>query len=171
MRSTKLALRQRIEEVLNLRLLGAEFVDIRQHASAQGWNVSDRQLFRYIEGGDKILSKTLERNRDRLLDRHIAQRRALYARCMAVSDYASARAVLRDEAELLGLYPSKKTELTGSNGAPVQLHIVEEIVGRTPAALDVKEILVLPHDNNTTPTGHTQQNGSAASVTESLPGV
>jgi hypothetical protein len=115
--------RKRVEEVLSLRLLGAEFVDIRHHASEKEWNVSDRQLWRYIAAGDAILAETLERDRSKLLDRHIAQRRGLYARAMAVSDYGTALRVLQDEAALLALYPPKRTEVSGRDGGAVLLNI------------------------------------------------
>src|SRR5262245_21331275 len=110
-RADTLTVRQRVEEVLQMRLMGAEFTDIRQHAAAQGWNVSERQLWRYIEAGDARLAETLDKDRGRLLNRHIAQRRALVARCIAVSDYATAGRILRDEAELLRLYDAMPSEL------------------------------------------------------------
>jgi hypothetical protein len=100
-------------------LLGAEFLDIRQHASEQEWAVSDRQLYRYIALGDQILAETLDQDRDRLVRRHVAQRRALYARAVAVSDYRTALAVLKDEAELLKLYPPKRVEASGPDGGPL----------------------------------------------------
>jgi hypothetical protein len=104
MKSTNAEVQKRVEEVLQIRLLGAEFHDIQQHAAAQGWNVKDRQLWTYIHKSDELLAQTLETNREKLLNRHIAQRRALYARAMQVSDYRTALAVLKDDAELLGLY-------------------------------------------------------------------
>ena len=103
MKSDKTTVQQRVEEILSLRLLGAEFTDIRQHASAQKWNVSDRQLFRYIAAGDKILADTLEKDRQKLLNRHVAMRRALYARAMSVSDYGTALRTLDSEARILAL--------------------------------------------------------------------
>ena len=121
MKSTQATVRQRVEEVLTIRLLGAEFTDIRQHASGQGWDVSDRQLWRYVAQGDKLLAQTLEKDREKLFNRHVAQRRALYARAMSVSDFRTALAALKDEGHLLGLYPARKHELTGRGGGPVQL--------------------------------------------------
>jgi hypothetical protein len=111
---------QRIEEVLQIRLMGGEFVDLRNHAEEQGWNVSLRQLRRYAAAGDKLLENTLEKDRPKLLRRHIAQRRSLFARCMAVADYSAAGRVLRDEAELLHLYDDNPTSPTpGPGPAPL----------------------------------------------------
>jgi hypothetical protein len=120
MKSTQATVRQRVHEVLQLRLLGAEFHDIVQHASENGWGVGERQLWNYLARADDLLERTLETDRGKLFRRHVAQRRALYARAMAVSDYSTARAVLKDEAELLGLYPARRHELTGKDGGAVQ---------------------------------------------------
>jgi hypothetical protein len=120
MKSTKLETQQRVEEVLRIRLMGAELWDIRQHASEQGWGVSDRQLYRYVAAADKLLAQSLERDREKLLNRHHAQRRALLARALEVSDLRTALAVVKDEAELLGLYPARRHELTGKDGGPLQ---------------------------------------------------
>jgi hypothetical protein len=120
MKSTQATVLQRVEEVLTIRLLGAEFSDIRKHAAESGWgDISDTQLRRYIAKSDALLARTLETDRTKLVNRHIAQRRALFARAMAAADYSSARAVLKDEAELLGLYPAKRTEITGKDGTPL----------------------------------------------------
>lgn len=107
-KADKLTLKKRVEEILQMRLLGAEFTDIKAHAQQQEWKVSERQLWRYIARGDKLLAATLEIDRGKLLNKHLAQRRALYARAVAASDYAAAIRILKDECDLLGLYPQKK---------------------------------------------------------------
>jgi hypothetical protein len=124
-RANSLTLRQRVEEVLQMRLAGLEFMDIRQHAEKEGWNVSERQLWRYIAAGDKLLEESLEKDRLKVFNRAIAQRRALLARSMSVSDYSTAARILKDEAELLNLYPPKRTEMSGPNGGPISTATVE----------------------------------------------
>jgi len=125
MKSDKATIQQRVNEILTIRLQGAEFSDIVQYASEKQWGVGERQLRNYIRKTDELLAETLERDREKLLNRHVAQRRALYARCMSVSDYSNARAVLADEAKLLDLYPAKKTELTGKGGEPFIIDVIE----------------------------------------------
>ena len=119
---------KRADEVLALRLLGAEFADIKAHAAKEGWNVCDRTLWRYIDQGDRLLAKTLEKDRQKLVNRHIAQRRALYARAVSVSDYSTALRILQDECELLGLYPPKTARLGLPEGGSLTLNIVEELI-------------------------------------------
>jgi hypothetical protein len=112
MKQTQVEVLKRVEEILQIRLAGAEFVDIRQHAAEKGWQISDRQLWRYIQKSDAILAESLERDREKLLNRHRAQRFALYARAMSVSDYRTALAVLKDQAQLEGLYPASSQKVT-----------------------------------------------------------
>ncbi len=120
-RADKTEVNRRVAEILQMRLLGAEFHDIANHAEAEGWNVSERQLWRYVKAGDELLARTLDKDRERLLNRHLAQRRALFARAMSVSDYGTARAVLKDEAELLHLYDVMPSAGSRLDGAPPTL--------------------------------------------------
>ena len=106
---------------MDIRLAGAEFTDIRKYAAENGWRVSDSQLWRYIRKTDEILAQSLERDREKLLNRHLAQRFALYARAMSVSDYRTALAVLKDQAELQGLYSAEEAP----DPAPQQQPVVQ----------------------------------------------
>src|SRR5262245_39926029 len=56
MKSTKAEIRRRVNEVVKLRLGGAELPDIREYANApeQGWTVSDAQVWRYIRAADAL---------------------------------------------------------------------------------------------------------------------
>jgi hypothetical protein len=80
----------------------AEFAEIRQFASDSGWNVTDRQLWRYQRAAYRKVVKITERDRVGLLGRHLMQRRSLYARAIKDNDLRTALQVLRDEAELQG---------------------------------------------------------------------
>jgi len=99
---------ERVAEILRIRLDGAEFHDIEAYAASKGWNVSSRQLWRYIEKADGLLLERQDRKRRRLLARHIAQRQALYARAVNAADNRTALAILADLAKLQGLYASDK---------------------------------------------------------------
>jgi len=110
-RATKSEVARRVEAVTRLRLAGAEFWDIREFASStdpatgkEPWNVTDKQLRRYITASGPLLASALETRRDELVARHIAQRHHLYAKNMATGDFRAALEVLKDEAKLQGLY-------------------------------------------------------------------
>jgi hypothetical protein len=109
--------------VLHCRLGGAEFHDLRAYAQEKGWGVSDRQLWRYVAASDRLIERSFEADRGKLLRRHAMQRRALYARALQDGDYRAALAVARDEAELHGLYPGRKVQLSGSKEEPLALRV------------------------------------------------
>jgi hypothetical protein len=106
MKATQAVIAKRVSEVLAIRLGGAQFHDIVRYAAEQNWGVKERQLWNYVQASDRLLVQRQERDRDKLFAQHVARRMALFARCLNAEDYSTAGRVLRDEAELLGLYPS-----------------------------------------------------------------
>src|SRR5437588_11773661 len=118
MKATKTEIDHRVNEVLKLRLGGAEFPDICQYASApeQNWNVSDRTLWRYIQAADALCEKYFDANAQHLLSRHLLQRRQLYAHALGAGDYGTALRTLQDEAKLEKLYPPLKVAPTNPDG-------------------------------------------------------
>jgi hypothetical protein len=116
-RSDKSTINSRVNDVLRLLALGAGLPEILQFASSHGWNVKDRQVRRYQELAYKRFAKTAHRNRKQLLGRHLQQRRTLFARCIKDNDNRTALYVLKDEAQLEGLYPGQNQDEVGT--APV----------------------------------------------------
>jgi hypothetical protein len=163
MKPTQAILRQRLDEVYAIRVDGATIHDVRRYvaekeaAGEQPWTipdggrpVSERTLWRYIQQTDRMMDEVSRESRKRMRRRHLAQRRNLYAKALAQGDIKAALSVLRDEAELLNLYPARKTQVTGKGGGPVVLHVTEEIIGQKPqAALDgiVEEIVTNDRSN------------------------
>src|SRR5438270_11848700 len=88
----------RVHAILKLRLGGAEFPDICEWAAApeQNWNVSERQLWRYIQQADALCEKYFESKATHLLGRHLLQRRQLYAHALGAGDFGTALRVLQD---------------------------------------------------------------------------
>jgi hypothetical protein len=120
-KSTRAETQKRVDEVLQLRLHGAELPDILQYAAEKAWCVKERQLRTYIARADRLMAEILNRNRDQLFGRHVMQRRAIFARCMKINDYKTALQVLRDEAQLEGLYaPTKISPTTPDGKRPYQ---------------------------------------------------
>jgi hypothetical protein len=141
----------RVEEVLRIRLDGAEFWDVREYArekekeAGSAWTLpedgkplSDGQLWRYIAQADKLIAESCHSSRKKLLRNHLAVRRNLYAKCVSAGDYKAALACKRDEAELLGLYPATKQKIETVNQAPMVLNVVETIVEPGHAAAEAK---------------------------------
>src|SRR6185312_6664730 len=97
---------KRVEEILRIRLDSAQFHDIAAYAKDAGWNVSLRQLARYIRKADDLLAERHERSRKRLIARHVAQRESLAARAINSADWRAALAAFDSNAKLLGLFPT-----------------------------------------------------------------
>jgi hypothetical protein len=121
---TKATVLRRVEEILRIRLEGAEHWDVREYVREQeskegsAWqlgegekSLSDSQLWRYMARADRLIAQSCRASRKKLLRRHLAQRRNLYAKANLQGDVKAALAVLRDEAELLDLYPSPEAKL------------------------------------------------------------
>ena len=120
-KTPKATINARIEEILRIRLDGAELWDIREYVrekcaeAGSIWEsqkcLSDAQLYRYLARADKLIAQSCRSSRKRLLRRHLAQRRNLYAKAVNAGDIRTALSVLSDEARLLDLYetyPDKK---------------------------------------------------------------
>lgn len=110
---------RRVEEVLKIRIAGAEIWDVREFAAQQDppWGVSDSQLRKYMLQADELIRKGLERNRKKRLRRRLAQRSDLYARALNVGMLGAALAILKDLDELDEAYPVKPH---GSSNLPDQ---------------------------------------------------
>jgi len=124
LKATKAKSLARIEDILRVRLERAEAWDIRQYATEKAaageepWKLAEgdkplgeRQLRRYVAEADKLIAASCRTYRKKLFNRHLAQRRRLYARALNAADYSTALRCLRDEAELLNLYPRPEDEL------------------------------------------------------------
>lgn len=146
-KATAIQTRQRIDEVLRIRLDGAESWDVREYVREKEkepgsvWFLSDGEapmsdthIWRYISWAGDALAESNEKSRKRLRERHLAQRRNLYAKATTAGDYRTALAVLADEAKLLGLYPKEKPENTKLPPG-TRVRFIEVVVQSDPAPL------------------------------------
>jgi hypothetical protein len=157
MKAEKAEISRRIEEVLRIIVDGAEHHDIVQYASEKGWGVGERQLRNYAARANELLARRMERDRDKLLARHISQRRNLYARAVNAADYRTALAVAKDEAALEALYPPKKLAPTAPDGEnPPLIQYVE--IRQSPSRGDDGTPPDLP-ETNRRPGGEPVPNG------------
>ena len=132
---------QRINEVLEIRLAGAQFHEICAYADEQGWNVPQATIRSYIDAGTTALAEQLEGTRTGIINRHLAQRRRIYAKAVSGGDYRVALSILQDEANLLGLYP-KKGKSSG-DGAQTSISVIIE-QQRTRVLDATEQITALP---------------------------
>lgn len=123
-KSNNAELLARVEEVLVVRLDGAQFHDVRTYASEKGWGLTDRQIREYMHRADELLVERQDRSRKKTLARHHARRETLFARAVNAADYRTALAILDSDAKLRGLYPEKDVKelvkLAAAQGARIE---------------------------------------------------
>ncbi len=118
-----LTVQRRVDELVRIRLDGAQFHDVREYVSEQQavegspWRLadgaspmSDKQLGRYVKRADTALARHGRASRCVLIYRHLARRENLYAKAVLAGDLRTALAVLADAAQLRGLYPAAKVK-------------------------------------------------------------
>ncbi len=125
-KATKAIVARRVEEVLRIRLDGAEFWDVlqyvaeKQKAGEAPWTLeegekplAERTIWWYIQQADQLLKETFrkEAGRKRLIRRHVAQRRRLYAGAVSQADFRCALSILDSEAKLCGLFDDEVMRL------------------------------------------------------------
>jgi hypothetical protein len=109
MKSAKQEIRERIEEIIHLRLVGAQQDHIRQYASDNGWGLSARQVEKYILRADRLPIAEQKMERKWMMGYHLARRDHLYGKAMDAGKLQTALNILNSDAKLRGLYPDKDT--------------------------------------------------------------
>jgi 3-dehydroquinate synthase class II len=99
---------KRVDEVLRIRLDGAQFHDVVQYAAEKGWGINERQIRTYMKRADALLVERQDRKRKPLIARRIAQREALFARAVNAADLRTALAILDSADKLRGLFTDPK---------------------------------------------------------------
>jgi hypothetical protein len=183
MRVTKAQAEARVNDLLRILLDGAEpgwdlceFVRDQEREEGSCWYVGEggkplsySQIRRYAAKAEKLIARSCRTSRKQLLRQHQAMRRSLYAKAVSQGDVRAAAAVLKDLAELQGLYPAKNVALTGKDGKPMVLNIIEQVVGRTAGGDQLGGIVeeVVTHASGTSRPDH--KDGPPAPGTAGLP--
>jgi hypothetical protein len=117
MKATTTLEEQRIREVLQIRLDGAEEWDVvahiadREKAGEEPWRpapdpLTEEQIVDLISEADKRIAASRPAA-DSAVARHLAMRRSLYARAVQAGEIRAALAILADIAKIEEVYPAK----------------------------------------------------------------
>jgi hypothetical protein len=128
-RATRAQVDARSHDLLGVILDGAETWDlvayVREQEQEEGtpWKLGEgespmsvSQIMRYRAMAEQLIADSSRTSKKRLLRKHQAQRRRLYAAAVRQGDVRAASAVLKDLAELQGLYPPRKVAPTNPIG-------------------------------------------------------
>ncbi len=101
----KALMRRRVEEIVRIRLDGAEWWDCceyvheKEREDGSAWHLADgakplsnASLRRYLAKADQLIAESCRASRKKLLRRHLAQRRHLYAKAVSQGDVRAALA-------------------------------------------------------------------------------
>ncbi len=139
---------RRVEELVRVLLDGAEeswdvceFVRDQEKEPGSAWEVKDgekplsySQIRRYVVKADKLIGESCRASRKKLLRRHLAKRRNLYAKAVSQGDVRAALAVLDSEAKLLDLFPTKDAPPPAAPGVVIIGAVdADAALGRKPA--------------------------------------
>lgn len=144
-----LTVSRRVEEVVRIRLDGAEFWDVREYVhekereAGSAWErppggapMCDDMVRRYMRKADRVCAQAARVRLPGLLRRHVAMRDNLYAKSVLAGDYRTALAVLADTDRLLGLYPDKRIivekQKAGSSAEALSDEELARIAARKP---------------------------------------
>ena len=112
-KSTELEFSNRVDIVNKMLLEGYSQHEIFLKANDEyEWNVSDRQLYRYIEKCAELRKKVFSKEREELLLDHVAKRNELYKKALKNERVDTALRVLDSLAELQGLRDKAGPEQT-----------------------------------------------------------
>ena len=124
---------KRVDAILRIRLAGAQFHDVMQFVAEKQWGLKERQVRNLMRAADNLLAQNLQSSRPRIIALHFGRRELLYARALHEGDLRTALSVLRDSAELAGLYESEEKRATekerqrGQNHRPVDNETLRRI--------------------------------------------
>jgi hypothetical protein len=118
-RASKAQVDARVNDLVNIILDGAvlefdlcEFVREREEEEGSPWHLAEgetplsySQIRRYAARAEEVIQDTARTNREAQLRTHIARRNHLYALALQQGDIRAAAGVLKDLADLQGLYP------------------------------------------------------------------
>src|SRR4051794_47030 len=110
---TRAQVQQRVNEILSIRLAGAQIWDVREYVrekeqeAGSPWQLangekplSDSQLWRYVRRADEAISSSMVSSRKRALRRHRARREYLYGLAVNQGDIRAALACVDSDARL-----------------------------------------------------------------------
>ncbi len=118
-KATNFEAQKRVNTVYKMLLLGVSRADIIEY-SINNWQISEAQTDVYIGKANELFKVQSQTVRDDEFGKAVARLQNLYEKNMKIQDYKAALATQKELSELLGLYPAKKQEHTGANGAPIK---------------------------------------------------
>lgn len=133
-KSDKTEIKRRISKVQDLLLEGNRSNQIIEYAK-ENWSIAEAQTYNYIKEAWDEFSKIKEADRDRLMNYHILARMNLFKKAYDKENWGVCREILKDMAQLQGLYVVKHSFTDPTGEQDYGALTVDEMVKRLVAIL------------------------------------
>ena len=136
--------KQRVDDLLKIRIDGAQawdavdFVRSRESGeeAADPWKLdegekplSEARIAALLAEADRLILESVRSDPSEMVARQIVQRRNLYARALQNGELSVALGCLRDEAALLGLYPTRTNSVLTHESRLAEIAVAIEGTG------------------------------------------
>ena len=142
-KSTQIEIARRVMIVQQLIIEGQRSPVIAQSLSKK-WDISERQVYEYIDKAWKAFEEKYLKDRDKLLGFHIAARLNLFRKAYDNQHWGVCRSILEDLAKLQGLYVNKVAFTDPEGEIDYGALTADELVKRLLAVLEVKPAETTP---------------------------
>lgn len=118
---------KRIEQAVKA-ILDGERVPAVVAALQDQYGIAESTAYEYTKEATSRIYQKIEGTLEEKINRHYQRLERLYAKCLKDNDKRTARMVLKDMADLMGLDAPKRTDLT-SNGETLQPPVFLDVLG------------------------------------------
>jgi len=109
-KSNKAEAEKRLNQIVTMLIDGFPTFDIVRYGT-ENWKISKRAVEKYITKANEEISSRAKIDRDRGIDWHLEARKKNLSRAISKEDHRLVKDILRDLAEMQGLYPKKQMEV------------------------------------------------------------
>lgn len=138
-KSTEGEVEERVSKILGMILDGIAYAEIVRYG-AKEWQIKSRMIDKYIKKANDEIRRRAAIDREREIDFHVEARKRNLTRAVTSKDFRLVKDVLRDLAEMQGLYPKRQMEISTKNIPLTKEEIVTELAKfATNAGLTLEE--------------------------------
>lgn len=123
----KIKIEERVLEISKMLLNGFTSSEICHNVSLK-WNVSERQIQRYIRRCYNLWHRDFQKKIKSNFDYHLAKRGDLYKKVYEKENWNICLEIAKDEAKLMGIYPTEKYKVE-----------IEEIIVKKPKEENIND--------------------------------
>lgn len=103
--ATHIEIKERVDKIFHLIMEGDfEFSKVKRLSEEEGWGVTDRQLYNYIDRADDKFEEIADIHREKEFGKALFSLNLLFKKALKKTDYRTCLAVIKERNKLLGFY-------------------------------------------------------------------